>query len=304
MNLKTFSTDPKTKPILNTPAEIEAALRAVNPTGERWMVALDIDGTIVDFDGAMTSVMRNAMRDLVDSGAEVVLATGRSLLATREIIAQLELTHGWAISSNGAITTRLDSSLPDGYEIADTITFDPGPALRVLREELPEALIAVEDVGRGHKLTSPFPPGELTGPFEIVDFEELCATPATRVAIRSPEHSREEFSAAVQRMGLQGVSYAIGWTSWMDINPDGVNKAAALEPVRTRLDIPHSRTVAAGDGTNDLEMLEWASVSASMGQAPSEVHERADLHLDTVDHDGLVPLLRAIEATGNQAPAS
>jgi len=258
------------------------------------MVALDIDGTIVDFDGEMTRAMRQAIDDLVVSGAHVVLATGRSLLATRAIIEQLGLTDGWAISSNGAITTRLDPSLPGGYEISDTITFDPGPALRVLRDELPEALIAIEDVGRGHKLSAPFPPGELTGPVEFVDFEELCATPATRVAIRSPEHSREEFSAAVTRMGLQGVSYAIGWTSWMDINPDGVSKASALEPVRTRLGVPREHTVAAGDGNNDLEMLGWAQVSGAMGQGPSEVHAAADLSLEAIDQDGLLPLLAAL----------
>src|SRR5690625_4640117 len=97
------------------------------------MVALDIDGTIVDFDGNMTDEMRSTIRELVAAGVEVVLATGRSLLATRTIIEDLGLQHGWAVSSNGAITTRLDPSLPGGYEISDTITFDPGPALRVLR---------------------------------------------------------------------------------------------------------------------------------------------------------------------------
>src|SRR5690625_5043840 len=135
------------------------------------MVALDIDGTIVDFDGNMTDEMRSTIRELVAAGVEVVLATGRSLLATRTIMEDLGLQHGWAVSSNGAITTRLDPSLPGGYEISDTITFDPGPALRVLKEELPEALIAVEDVGRGHKMTAPFPPGELTGPYEIVGLD-------------------------------------------------------------------------------------------------------------------------------------
>ena len=300
MTAKTISTDSQlTRPAPATPIEISRALSAARstasePTEAPWMVALDIDGTIVDFDGEMTRAMRQAIDDLVASGAHVVLATGRSLLATRAIIEQLGLTDGWAISSNGAITTRLDPSLPGGYEISDTITFDPGPALRVLRDELPEALIAIEDVGRGHKLSAPFPPGELTGPVEFVDFEELCATPATRVAIHSPEHSREEFAAAVTRMGLQGVSYAIGWTSWMDINPDGVSKASALEPVRTRLGIPSEHTVAAGDGNNDLEMLAWAQVSGAMGQGPAEVHAAADLSLETIDQDGLLPLLAAL----------
>jgi len=258
------------------------------------MVALDIDGTIVDFDGKMTDRMRETIHRVVEAGVEVVLATGRSLLGTRHVIDELGLSHGWAVSSNGAITTRLDASLPDGYEISDTVMFDPEPALRVLRDELPEAFIAVEDVGRGHLVTAPFPPGELTGPIRVVDFEELCATPATRVAIRSPQHSRDDFAAAVERIGLQGVSYAVGWASWLDINPLGVSKASALEPVRTRLGVAPERTVAAGDGTNDLEMLSWAHLSASMGQGPAAVHAAADLRLDSIDNDGLIPLLEAL----------
>lgn len=269
---------------------VEAAQKPDSP----WMVSLDIDGTIIDYSAKMTDLMGETLTELVDSGAHVVLASGRSLLATRQIIDRLGLAGGWAVSSNGAVTSRLDPEMPGGYEVTDTIRFDPGPALRVLRDELPEALIAIEDVGRGHKLNGYFPPGELTGPHEIVSFEELCETPATRVAIRSPQHTREEFTAAVQRMGLQGVSYAIGWTSWMDINPEGVSKATALEPIRARLDVPHSATVAAGDGENDIEMLQWASVSGAMGQGSDDLHRAADLRLPSIDEDGLVPLLRLL----------
>lgn len=295
MTARTFKTEHDvTTPEPSTLAELRSALDSANPQGHPWMIALDIDGTIVDFDGAMTTEMRDTIRALADSDSEVVLATGRSMLGTREIIDRLGLTHGWAVASNGAITLRLDPNLPDGFEVSDKITFDPEPALRALRAEMPEALIAVEDIGRGHKMNAPFPAGELTGPMEIVDFEELCAMPATRVAIRAPEHSLDEFAAAVGRIGLQGVSYAIGWTSWMDINPEGVNKAAALEPVRTRLEIPRGCTVAAGDGSNDLEMLAWAGVSAAMGQGPPPVHAAADLHLESIGRDGLLPLLRLL----------
>lgn len=259
-----------------------------------WMVNLDIDGTIIDYSAKMTDLMGETLNELVDSGAHVILASGRSLLATRQIIDRLGLAGGWAVSSNGAVTSRLDPELPGGYEVTDMITFDPGPALRVLRDELPEALIAIEDVGRGHKLNGYFPYGELTGPHEIVSFEQLCETPATRVAIRSPQHTREEFTAAVERMGLQGVSYAIGWTSWMDINPEGVSKATALEPIRTRLGAPRTATVAAGDGENDVEMLEWANVSAAMGQGAEGLHRVADLRLPSIDEDGLIPLLQLL----------
>ena len=75
-------------------------------------------------------------------------------------------------------------------------------------------------------------------------------------------------------MGLHKVTYNVGWTAWLDIAPDGVNKATALERVREWLDIPRSRVIAVGDGRNDIDMLRWASVEGrgvAMGQAPDEV---------------------------------
>ena len=41
-------------------------------------------------------------------------------------------------------------------------------------------------------------------------------------------------------MGLHGVSYAVGWSAWLDLAPEGVSKASALEQVRRvrRLAVP------------------------------------------------------------------
>ena len=87
----------------------------------------------------------------------------------------------------------------------------------------------MEDVGVGFRLTAPFPPGELDGHLEYVAFDELLTMPATRVIVRSPEHTPEEFLRIIERVGLHGVSYAVGWTAWLDLAPDGISKASALE---------------------------------------------------------------------------
>jgi hydroxymethylpyrimidine pyrophosphatase-like HAD family hydrolase len=89
-------------------------------------------------------------------------------------------------------------------------------------------------------------------------------------------------------MGLHKVSYNVGWTAWLDIAPDGVNKSTALERVRRLLKIPRTRVMAMGDGRNDIDMLEWASVSGrgvAMGQAPDEVKAAAN-ELTASDLDG------------------
>jgi hydroxymethylpyrimidine pyrophosphatase-like HAD family hydrolase len=130
-----------------------------------------------------------------------------------------------------------------------------------------------------------------------VEFDELLDLEATRVVVLSPEHDTEEFLGIVERMGLHRVSYNVGWTAWLDIAPDGVNKATALERVRQALGIPRSRLLAIGDGRNDIDMLAWASEEGrgvAMGQAPPEVKEVAGELTGTELDDGAAAVLRAL----------
>ena len=262
--------------------------------GSELLVALDIDGTLIDHDQYMTPAVRETVGALRDTGTHVVLSTGRSMSATLPILEALDLHHGWAVCSNGAVCLRLDPELDGGYEISDVVTFDPEPALRLLRAELPEGLFAVEDVGKGYKVSSPFPLGELSGEVKVVDFEELCAAPASRVTLRAPHLSADDFHALVDRVGLHGVSYAVGWTAWLDLAPDGVSKASALEMLRERVRLAPGASVAAGDGRNDIQMLEWAGFSVAMGGADEVTRAAADLVTAGVEDDGLVPVLRAL----------
>lgn len=266
----------------------------VPAAGPDLMVALDIDGTLLTHDGGLGPEVRSAVADLRDSGTHVVLATGRSVQATVPVARELGLTDGSMVCSNGAVCVRIDPDHELGYEITDVVTFDPGPALRLLREELPDGLFAVEDLGRGYKVTAPFPMGELTGEVEVVPFEELLEAPATRVTLRAPHLDSADFDALVDRIGLHGVGYAVGWTAWLDISPEGVNKASALEMLRGRLEVGAGATVAMGDGGNDLEMLSWAAHGVAMGNAGQHVQAVADAVTGDVHEDGAAVVLRAL----------
>ena len=257
------------------------------------LLALDLDGTTVNHLGELSPRVRDAVRGLPEQ-VEVVVATGRSILATTPILEMLGLERGYAICSNGAATLALDPDEPNGYTIVDQVTFDPRPVLEKMRVALPDALVAVEELGVGFKVSQHFPDGELMGESRVVGWDELVANPVTRVTLRQPDVSAEEFMGMVERAGLHGMSYAVGWSAWLDINPEGVSKGSALELVRRRVGVEPVHTVACGDQRNDLEMLTWAAWGVAMGNAPDEVKAIADEVAGDVDDDGLAPILDAL----------
>nr|WP_240895447.1 HAD family hydrolase [Kineococcus siccus] len=260
------------------------------------LVGLDVDGTIVDHDERLSDRVRESVRRLAKSGAHVVVATGRSLHGTLPVVQRLGLEEGYVVCSNGAATVRLDSSLDAGYQVVSVHTFDPSAVAGALREHLPTGLFAVEVLGRGFKVTAPFPDGELTGELDVVGFDELFTEPVMRVVVRSPDHTSSEFMDLVDAVGLHGVAYSVGWTAWLDLAPDGITKASALEEVRLRLDVDAADTVAVGDGRNDIEMLRWAARGVAMGNAPAQVQEAADEVTGPVSADGLADVLDSLLA--------
>lgn len=261
---------------------------------DRWLIALDIDGTVLREDGVMNPAVVQAVGRVRDAGHEVMLATGRSVAMTLPILERLGIGPEYVVCSNGAITLRRDPDAPTGYSREFVATFDPSEVLTTIRGSLESANYAVEDETGLYRFTGYFPDGTLGAASEKVEFEDLLTAHATRVVVISPEHAIEDFLSVVERMGLHKVSYNVGWTAWLDIAPDGVNKATALERVRELLNIPRSRVLAMGDGRNDIDMLEWASAEGrgvAMGQAPDEVRAVANEVTGTDLEDGVAAVL-------------
>jgi hydroxymethylpyrimidine pyrophosphatase-like HAD family hydrolase len=178
-------------------------------------------------------------------------------------------------------------------EIVKAITFDPRPVISQVEEFAPGTLIAVEEIGIGYRLNDRFPGEDLTGELIIENSEQLGSRPVTRVILRDPTRSEEEFLALARHLGMHGVTYFIGWGSWLDIAPDGVNKATALAEVAAGFGVPAADVLAFGDGRNDIEMLQWAGRGVAMGDAPDEVKAVADDVTKTIDDGGPAAELRA-----------
>lgn len=266
-------------------------------TDAPWLVALDIDGTTLHEDGTISDAVIRQVRRVAAAGHEIMLATGRSAAATLPVLDRLEITPQFVVCSNGAITLQRDADAPMGYRREWVETFDPSDVLLSIRSHLKTARYAVEDEHGHYRYTEPFPDTTIGIDSAHVDFDELLLHAATRVVVVSPDHDMEEFLQVVERMGLSRVSYAIGWTAWLDIAPDGVNKATAMERVRVETGIPRRRVMAVGDGRNDIDMLLWAGAEGrgvAMGQSPDDVLESASELTASVHDDGLAVVLSSL----------
>jgi Cof subfamily protein (haloacid dehalogenase superfamily) len=247
------------------------------------VVALDIDGTIVDHEGVLPEEMRRAIRRVAMAGVPVVLTTGRSWHATRPVFEELELPSGPAISSNGAVVVQFPP-----FEVVQTHTFDPSEVIEKVLREHPRAALAAEVVGTGYRITQPFPEGELFGEIELVSPEELAGSDVTRIVVRDPDSSDEEFIRLANRLGLKGVSYFVGWSAWLDIAPAGVSKATGLTKVVGELGFTAADVLAIGDGRNDIEMLAWAGRGVAVGDACADVQAAADHVTGTFAEGGTI----------------
>jgi len=261
------------------------------------LVALDIDGTLLIPDlerGMAAEVMTEPVVDAVlataRAGAHVVLASGRAPLSMAAIADKIGLTdlvreltgeplH--IVASNGSVVVR---HAP--LKLVHEITFDASRAVRTVLEHVPGAAVAVEEHGIGYRVNRLFPPGELDGEMIICDIEEMIAGPVSRVIIRDPESTSEDFVNLAKQLGLHGTNYFIGWTAWLDLAPEGVSKASGLQWVCAELGVEATEVLAIGDGRNDIEMLTWAGRGVAMGQGPEVVREAADHVTGRVDEDG------------------
>jgi len=264
---------------------------------ERLLIVLDIDGTILLEDETLSPGIVEAVGHAHDAGHEVMLATGRSWESTRGILRVLEIAPEYIVCSNGAVIMKRVEADEVRYERFHTETFDPTEVLELLREHLPHARYMVELPDGSRLYTEELDDWNLQGA-KRVTFDELSAQQACRVVVVSPDETEQDFIDLVARIGLNEVSYAVGWTAWLDIAPRGVDKSTALALVCRWLDIDPAHVIVIGDGRNDIGMFRWARENGgravAMGQGVEEVRSVAGETTGSVQAGGVADILRAL----------
>lgn len=289
------------------------------------LLALDIDGTILDSEGQVPEANRRAIQHAIDAGVEVVLATGRRYDFALPIVDMLPgpLT---LILSNGAVvkthegTTLLRQLLP--REVArDVLRRFPQhrAGAAVVFDRPREGQVVFEAIDWEHPRHHRFFASNRPFLSEVAPLEDCLTEDPIQVmfsggcvemrelldglrAFRLPEAGRAQDEPEAP-YGVALTEYKHRDFSLVDVVQAGCNKGTTLRDWADRRGIPCERVMAIGDNLNDLEMLEFAGMPIVMGNAPAELKARGWAVTGTSDEAGVA---RAIETfiLGGSAPVN
>jgi len=246
---------------------------------------LDIDGTILKSDHSLSDRMAEAIRAVKDAGTLVCLATGRSWEALKPFYDRIGLD-GPTVCYNGAFI--VDG--PGGRRI-----FEVDLDEEVGRAAIDEArsrdmeLVAFRHSHLVYEKLGRFVEGyhhrtKLHG--SLVDFDAYEHLEFTKaIIIAEPEGLPPVKASLEARFGPDRLSAMYSDATFLELMAGGVNKGRGLREVCRLRGVDPGRTVAMGDGWNDLDLLEAAGEAWVMGGAPPELKARFPDHCIAPDSD-------------------
>ncbi len=266
------------------------------------LLALDVDGTLLTDELQVTPATREAVRQVISQGVQVVLASARGPKALYSIIAELEIT-GLAICYTGALTCRL---YPDQHVKAEVVN-EQRMSLSSARLVLSNALALGISIGWFTGELWYIPGWDLalhhesmiTGVTPIVDSDlmHFNEAPHKLQAIVGETALLQRLNALASVLPSDCVGQ-FSYETYLEIIHRGVDKATALLALGQQLGIDPSEMVAIGDMENDIAMLRVAALGIAMGNAPTYVQAEADWVTDTNNRDGVAAAIERLQADG------
>ena len=248
------------------------------------LLALDIDGTLLDSDGSIPSANRDAIARAIDAGVEVALATGRRYDFARPIFESLPapLT---LILSNGAIVKTLDgqtlmrSLLPRETARSVLAEFTEHRASAAVVFDRPrDGQVVFEAIDWEHPRHRRF--FEANRPFlaEIAPLEDCLTEDPIQVMFSG---GCVEMRALFQNLQERADGFSVALTEYehrdfslVDVVTAGCSKGSALRAWAGERGFGRDDVMAMGDNLNDLQMLEFAGTAVVMGNALPELKAR------------------------------
>jgi hypothetical protein len=188
------------------------------------------------------------------AGHHVLLQTRMPLIGLLPLVRRLGAADGgYAVASDGAVTVRLESGTPGGYEVLDAAMFAPAPLIRQIQALTSGTLLAVEQIGGRWRVNRPWPRElGLVGSQRQVTNHELSSAPTPQVLVYAPALARDvDVLGSLTRLTVTVVGDGI----YRVTAPTGASPDAAVQNMRSRLAGPPVTTTSLEDLVHDARPL-------------------------------------------------
>jgi len=266
------------------------------------LIALDLDGTLLDDRGRVTTRAVAAIEQAVAAGFLVVLATGRpphmAIPVTEALIGSVH----HIVGGNGSIISTFPATLDAEAELLHLIGFDIDDAFTVvstLREQDDSFGFALAtDAGFAHEpgfadlmpaAVHDEPVADVTTiggsqAFKLLAFHANRSVHDLIATVPDLIRGRTSTELLVSHMGAEAV----------EIGPANADKCTGLRWLCDHLDVAAADVIAVGDEWNDLTMLEWAGTGVAMGNADDRVKGVADIVIGSHTDEGIAVFIESL----------
>ena len=264
-------------------------------TDRKHLIALDLDGTLLDNNATLSERNAAAIHAVHAAGHHVVIATGRPINLVTGLADQLGDSIAYVVGTNGSTIC----TFPDGH-LVQLIGFDYVTAVEAvtrLRDGLPGIGFAIAtDSGLAHQ------PGFAERMPAVVDQDpvpDILAVGGSEVYKLFAFHDDLSVAQLLERAPEYlpaGLAANHLGASAIDIGPKTIDKCAGLRWVCEQLGVKAADVIAFGDEWNDITMLEWAGRGVAMANADSRVQRAGNEITASNADDGVAIVLEELLA--------
>ena len=249
-------------------------------------IFFDIDGTLKSFETHQIQASAiYALDELRKKGIKIFVATGRTPEALKSFDLPVDgfitLNGGYCYLSSGEIIYKHTVSKTDIQALIDYQKINPTPCV-VMAEGITFTPFKHQRIEEFIKLLN-FPR------MEVFPLEKALQVDVFQIVLFFSEEKDKEMEKILKTCD------ALRWyPTFADFVPKGSHKGIGIDKIIEHFNISLDETMAFGDGGNDISMLQHAKIGVAMGNANNEVKLSADYVTDSVDNDGVLNALRAL----------
>ena len=259
------------------------------------LVALDLDGTLMERGNVVSEGNAAAVRDAVAAGVHIVLATSRWYRLAKHSADMLGIPSP-IICHNGAMVR---SPLNDASWLE--LQVPPDAALAIAQaadRERYESMVTVDDITYLMTRRQNVDPARLPAGMVLADALTPHVGSGAEGFLFFGDDAVDGIPAALaghfDGVLNQASGYSETFPRYLNVVAAGADKGRALALVCERLGIGLEDTIAVGDAAPDLEMMRVAGLSVAMGNAPAEVQAQVDVVGPGNREDGVAWVLRQL----------